>query len=157
MSVNLSAKASVGEQMLTGWVDSDWAGSRDCRKSTSGYVFTIDGLVCSWSSRLQPTVANSSVEAEYVALAGAAREPLWTSMFLHELEQSAPRTTGVHVSARTSIIHSRDGKLVLNWNIPVLHSNSSDARAIASDPQHFKRTKHIDITHFFLRDEVASR
>ncbi|KAJ1604177.1 hypothetical protein NDA14_003947 [Ustilago hordei] len=41
--------------------------------------------------------------------------------------------------------------------VPVLHSNSSGAHTIASDPQHFKRTKHIDIAHFFLRDKIASQ
>ncbi|CCF48931.1 hypothetical protein NDA14_003089 [Ustilago hordei] len=45
---------------------------------------------------LQPTVANSLVEAEYIALAAAARELLWTSMFLQELEQPVPRTAKIH-------------------------------------------------------------
>ncbi|KAJ1595126.1 hypothetical protein NDA11_002885 [Ustilago hordei] len=66
------------------------------QRSTSRYVFTIGGLVCSWSSQLQPTVANSLVEAEYIALAAAARELLWTSMFLQELEQPVPRTAKIH-------------------------------------------------------------
>ena len=74
IDVSLSACAPRGENLLTGWADSDWAGARDCRRSTSGYVFAVDGLVCSWSLKLQSTVANSSVEAEYVALAAAACE-----------------------------------------------------------------------------------
>ncbi|SPC68095.1 uncharacterized protein UHOD_15311 [Ustilago sp. UG-2017b] len=78
-------------------------------------------------------------------------------MFLRELEQPVPKTAGIHVSAGTLIIHSRNGELVFDRNIPILHSNSSGAHAIASDPQHFKRTKHIDITHVFLRDKIASR
>ena len=105
----------------------------------------------------QLTVANNSVEAEYVALAGAARELLWTSMFLHELQQEAPQTTGINVSAGTSTIHSKNGELAFDRNVPILYSDSSGARVIANDPQHFKRTKHIDITHFFLQDEVASQ
>ncbi|CCF53331.1 hypothetical protein NDA11_003732 [Ustilago hordei] len=110
--VSLSAMTQTGGQMLMGWADSDWAGSHDCRRSTSGYMFIIDGLVCSWSSQLQPTVANSSVEAEYVALAAVARELLWTSMFLCELEQPMLKATEVHVSAETSVLHSCDWDLI---------------------------------------------
>ena len=157
MRINLSAREPISEPILAGWADSDWAGSCNCCKLTSGYIFAIDGLICSWSSRLQPTVANSSVEAEYVALAGAARELIWTMMFLSKLRQSAPTTTGIQVSAGMSIIHSHDRRLSFDWNVPVLYSDSSGACAIASNPQHFKRTKHIDIAHFFLWDEVASQ
>ncbi|CCF51121.1 hypothetical protein NDA11_005404 [Ustilago hordei] len=46
IQVSLSATGPVGGQILTGWADSDWAGSRECRRSTSRYVFTIDRLVC---------------------------------------------------------------------------------------------------------------
>lgn len=132
--VSLMVRTPTSKRILAGWADSNWAGSCDCRRSTSGYVFTIGGLVCSWSSRLQPTVANSSVEAEYVALAAVARELLWTSMFLQELEQPAPRTAEIHVSAKTSIIHSHDGELAYDRNVPVLYSDSSGARAITNDP-----------------------
>ncbi|CCF49197.1 hypothetical protein NDA11_007541 [Ustilago hordei] len=64
---------------------------------------------------------------------------------------------GIHRSAGTLIIHSQDGELAFNQGVPVLYSNSSGAHTISSDPQHFKRTKHIDIAHFFLQDEVASQ
>ncbi|SAM86438.1 uncharacterized protein UBRO_20981 [Ustilago bromivora] len=158
VGVSLSAKTPSGGQILTGWANSDWVGLHNCRRSTSGYVFTIDGLVCSWSSQLQLTVANSSVkEAEYVALTVATKELLWASMFLCELKQPVPKTAEIHVSTGTLIIHSHSGELAFDQNIPILHSNSSGACAIASDPQHFKRTKHIDITDFFLRDKIASR
>lgn len=156
MGVSLLVRTPNSEWILVGWADSNWAGSHNCRRSTSGYVFTIGGLVCSWSSRLQLTVVNSSVEAEYVALAAAARELLWTSMFLHKLEQPASKTARIHVSAGTSIIHSCDGELAFDQSVLVLYSDSSGAHAITSNPQHFKRTKHIDIAHFFLWDEVAS-
>lgn len=109
--VSLTVRTPTSKWILTGWANSDWAGSCDCRRSTSRYVFTIGGLVCSWSSQLQLTVVNSLVEAEYIALAAVARELLWTSMFLWELEQPAPRTAKIHVSAKTSIIHSHDGEL----------------------------------------------
>ncbi|SYW81900.1 uncharacterized protein UHO2_00404 [Ustilago hordei] len=61
----------------------------------------------------------------------------------------------VHVTAKTLEGHSHNQELELDSTIPILYSDSSGARVIANDPQHFKRTKHIDIMHFFLWDKVA--
>ena len=56
--------------------DSDWAGCRKSRKSTSGGVVVLGGSVLkSWSST-QKTVATSSGEAEFYALTKAAAEGL---------------------------------------------------------------------------------
>ena len=57
--------------MLLGYIDSDWAGSVDDRKSTS-YVFHLGSGAVSWASKKQPIVALSTVEAKYVAATAAA-------------------------------------------------------------------------------------
>ncbi|BBH09484.1 NAD(P)-binding Rossmann-fold superfamily protein [Prunus dulcis] len=44
---------------LFGYTDSDWAGSVDDMKSTSGYAFTIRSGIFSWSSKKQENVAQS--------------------------------------------------------------------------------------------------
>ncbi|XP_017639887.1 secreted RxLR effector protein 161-like [Gossypium arboreum] len=59
------------ELKLVGYSDSDWAGSVDDMKSTSGYFFTLGSRVFSWSSKKQQTVAQSTIEAEYIAAATA--------------------------------------------------------------------------------------
>ncbi|XP_031252927.1 secreted RxLR effector protein 161-like [Pistacia vera] len=48
---------------LMGFVDSDFAGDRDTRKSTTSYFFTFGGNCVSWKSQLQPIVALSTTEA----------------------------------------------------------------------------------------------
>lgn len=59
-----------------GFVDSDWAGCPDTRRSTTGFAFMLAGAPISSVSRRQKTVALSSREAEYVAAAEAlAQEP----------------------------------------------------------------------------------
>ncbi|SAM78582.1 uncharacterized protein UBRO_21059 [Ustilago bromivora] len=118
VGVSLSVRTPTSEWMLAGWTNSDWAGSCNCRRPTSG-----------WSSRLQPMVANSSIEAEYVALAAAARELLWTSMFLHKLEQPAPKTARIHHFKRMKhidIAHFFLWDKIASWRLTVAPVQSSE-------------------------------
>ncbi|XP_057429647.1 uncharacterized mitochondrial protein AtMg00810-like [Lotus japonicus] len=50
-----------------GYCDSNWAGSVDDMKSTSGYVFSLGSRVISRCSKKQDTMAQSSAEAEYLS------------------------------------------------------------------------------------------
>lgn len=59
---------------LVGFTYSDWAGSIDDRKSTSGHVFFLGSKAISWSSKKQSTVALSSAEAEYISATSACCE-----------------------------------------------------------------------------------
>ncbi|XP_031262785.1 secreted RxLR effector protein 161-like [Pistacia vera] len=54
---------------LVGFVDSDFAVDKNTRKSTTSYYFTLRGNYISWKSQLQPIVALSSTEVEYIAIA----------------------------------------------------------------------------------------
>ena len=53
----------VSEFKLVGYTDSDWAGSLDDKKSTSGSVFSFGLGAITWSSKKQDTMALSSSEA----------------------------------------------------------------------------------------------
>jgi hypothetical protein len=64
-------------ETLVGYCDADYAGDLDSKRSTTGYVFLMFGGAMSWSSRLQPTVAVSTVEAEYLSAGQAMKEALW--------------------------------------------------------------------------------
>ncbi len=52
---------------LIGYTDSDWASDKESQQSTSGYVFFLSNGPISWKFKLQPTIALSSCEAEYIA------------------------------------------------------------------------------------------
>ncbi len=47
---------------LWGYVDSDWAGCPDSRRSSSGFVFMLNSAAISWRSKRQATVALSSAD-----------------------------------------------------------------------------------------------
>ncbi|XP_052172245.1 secreted RxLR effector protein 161-like [Diospyros lotus] len=70
---------------LVGFVDSDFAGDRDSRKSTTTYFFTLGGTCISWKSQLQPLVALSTTKAEYVAMTDAFKEVIWLQGLIKEI------------------------------------------------------------------------
>ncbi|CAL8994830.1 unnamed protein product, partial [Prunus brigantina] len=55
------------EAVLVGYCDSDWSGSQDDMRSTSGYAFSFGSGVFSWASVKQHSVAFSTAEAKYVS------------------------------------------------------------------------------------------
>ena len=70
---------------LQGYVDADFAGDIDSRKSTTKFVFTLGGTVISWVSNLQKIVTLSTTEAEYVAASEVGKEIIQLHGFLEEL------------------------------------------------------------------------
>ena len=70
---------------LDGYADSDWAGSVDNMKSTSGYVFTIGSGVICWNSRKQEVMAQSTAEVEYISLVAAVNQGIWLRKLLADL------------------------------------------------------------------------
>ena len=66
-------------------MDANLSEDVDSSKSTSRYIYTIDGTAVSWMSKLQKCVALSSTKAEYVAIAEAGKEMIWMTDYLEEL------------------------------------------------------------------------
>jgi hypothetical protein len=70
---------------LIGYTDSDFVGSIDDRKNTSGYVFSHRSGEVAWASKKKPIVTLSSIEAEYVATTTTACQVVWIRRILNEL------------------------------------------------------------------------
>eukprot|EP00253_Pinus_taeda_P029097 PITA_29097 len=62
---------------IHGFVDADWAGDLDQRRSTSGYVFNLFGGAISWMSKKQSVVALSTTVVEYMVAIHASKEAVW--------------------------------------------------------------------------------
>ena len=73
---------SSGSLETIGYTDSDFQGDIDSRKSTSGYVFTLNGGTICWRSVKQTCVADSTTEGEYVATFEVAKEAVWLKFLL---------------------------------------------------------------------------
>ena len=68
-----------------GYTDSDFQSDLNFRKSTSGSVFTLAGGAITWRSVKQSCIADSTMEAKYVAACEAAKEAVWVKKFLFDL------------------------------------------------------------------------
>jgi hypothetical protein len=64
--------------LLWGYVDSDWAGCPDSRRSTSGYVLMLNGAAVSWKPKRQSAVALSSAEPAFVAASAMVQEVIYS-------------------------------------------------------------------------------
>ncbi|KAJ8774133.1 hypothetical protein K2173_009564 [Erythroxylum novogranatense] len=70
---------------LYGYSDSDWAGSVEDMKSTTGYCFAMRSACFSWYSKKQDIVALSTAEAEFIAATAAANHVIWLRKLLTDL------------------------------------------------------------------------
>ncbi|XP_072053117.1 uncharacterized mitochondrial protein AtMg00810-like [Arachis hypogaea] len=75
---------------VIGFTNSDWAACPDSRRSIFAYCFYVGSALVSWKSKKQVTVACSSAEAEYRALAAAIKEAIWISFLLKDLRMPPP-------------------------------------------------------------------
>ncbi|XP_058009775.1 secreted RxLR effector protein 161-like [Hevea brasiliensis] len=76
IDVSLTFDRAKMSDSVVGYVDSDFAGDLDKRRSLIGYLFTLSGSAMSWKATLQATVALSTIKTEYMALAEAVKEVL---------------------------------------------------------------------------------
>jgi hypothetical protein len=121
---------SPGAIQISGYADADWGSDLTERKSTTGYIFMMNGGPVSWTSKKQTTVALSTMEAEYMALSDAARE------------------LRAHLTFFMSI--------GINIAPPVLFTDNEAAESIVKHEPDYQRSKHIDIRYHFVRDHYEN-
>lgn len=113
--------------------DADWASERADRHSISGYCVSLSegSSLISWKSRKQPTVALSTCEAEYIALASAIQECIYLKQLLKGMDK--------YQYTQTKVYEDNQGTM-----------------ALVKNPVNRQRCKHIDIKYHFIREVVNS-
>lgn len=129
--INNKLSNSKCNNSLIGYCDSDWAGDIDEGKSTTGYCVMLNNNLISWNSRRQRTIAQSSAESEYYAITEVVNELKWIDSLLNEL------------------------KIEVNKPITIYCDNQS-AIAISENDVLHNRSKHIDIKHHYIRNEIKN-
>lgn len=114
---------------VEGFVDSDFAGDLDKRRSISGYVFSLCGSAVSWRASLQSVTALSTTEAEYVSATEGVKEAIWMRGLISEL--GVPQ------------------------DVIKVYCDSHSAICLTKNDMYQFKTKHIDIKYHFIRDIVA--
>jgi len=126
MYMNYDATQSTRVEVFC---DADWAGDVDDRKSTTGIIIKVNGCTIMWLSKKQTTVALSTAEAEYIAIATAVQEVIWINQYLSEIG-------------------------LIDKEVPVIRSDNQAAIQIASNDTLHSRSKHIDIRYHFIRQMI---
>ena len=132
---NKVLKFDISEQDGQKWIlkcysDSDWAGSKDDRRSVTGYCIYLNGCLISWKSRAQKHVTLSSTEAEYVAVSEVCGDVLFMKMILEFLGLLIEKPVIIHCDNVGAIFLGNNAKASL-------------------------RTKHIDVRYHFVREYIV--
>jgi len=119
-----------GTGTIQSYSDADFAAGED-RKSISGYIFMLAGSPISWQAKKQSTIALLTAEAEYAALTQAAKEVIWLQNLLIDLGMSkyAPK---------------------------IINVDNQGTIALAENPIHHARTKHLDVQLQFVRNSIEN-
>ena len=127
--LKLTFTPTSSPELFTTYSDADHGGNPDNGKSTTGYALKMGTGVVSWSSKLQPLVALSTTEAEYVAATSSGSECLWMRSLFTELGYDMSKSS-------------------------LMCLDNQSALTVAKNPEHHGRMKHMDLRYFWLRDVV---
>lgn len=115
---------------LHAFTDADWAGDKETYRSTTGYIVYLGSNPIAWSSKRQPTLARSSTEAEFRAVASTTTEVQWIIISLmSELGYKSNATPTIYCDNLSAIHYPAN---------PVFHS----------------RMKHLALDFHFVREKV---
>ncbi|KAK8975285.1 hypothetical protein V6N11_046782 [Hibiscus sabdariffa] len=121
------------ELRIKGYTDASFQTDKDDSRSQSGFVFCLNGGAVSWKSSKQDTVADSTIEAEYIAASEAAKEAVWIKKFITEL-----------------------GVIPSIADVVDFYCDNNGAIAQAKEPRSHQRSKHI-LRCFHLIREIIDR
>jgi hypothetical protein len=129
VNLGLTYGPSPEKELFVSYSDADHGGDVSSGKSTGAYVVKMGTGAISWQSKLQPIVTLSTTEAEYISAVSAGTEVLWLRNLLQELGYPSQGPSTLYIDNQSAI-------------------------AVAKDPEHHGRMKHLDLRTYWLRQEV---
>ena len=119
--------------VLEGFSDASWITNKDDHSSTSGWIFMLGGGAISWGSKKQTCITDSTMAAEFVALASACKEAEWLRNLLCDIPL---------------------------WPTPLspisIHCDSAATLAKAYSQVYNGKSRHIGLRHSYVKDLITN-
>jgi hypothetical protein len=120
---------SFSDIQLHGFIDLDWVGSAEDRRSTLGLCFNLGSSMIYWGSMKQKYVTLSSTEEEYNTACEACTEAVWLRTMIYGLFDQVPDST-------------------------IIYCDNQSCIRLSEHPMFHERSKHIDIKYYFIQYKV---
>ena len=137
LGIHSQSGSPLTPDSLGAYLSADCGGDIETRKSTTGFVITVNLTPVFWRSARQQLVTLSSAESEYVALSFCAKELTWLRMVFWE------------------VCHRVRWSDTSTLPATVMLCDSSAAISIAIHDDNTPRTKHIDLRYHHIKDLLS--
>ena len=117
---------------LSLYSDTDWTGQLVDRKSTSGSTRMLYNRVITWSSKVQRSVATSSIESEYLEMSMTAKMSQWIAQVLRDMGYSS---------------YIGDSQIRVD-----IRADNQRVITLTKNPHLYDRSRHINIYYYHIRD-----
>ncbi len=92
MGLSISNENETQGLQLKGYSDADFAADAESRRSCAGYMLFLGETLITWSSKTEKSIALSTTESEWAALAKGIRHANFLKGFLNEVGFKQQRT-----------------------------------------------------------------
>ena len=117
---------------IVAYVDANYAGCVETRKSRYGGLIMVNNGTVEWRSKMQPNIALSSMESEYIGACEVAKVIMWLRQAMEELGFRQTKPT-------------------------ILHIDNSSAKYFAEENIVQNKSKHIDVKYHYIREKILEK
>ena len=119
--------------VLEGYSDASWVTNQEDYSSTSGWIFMLGGGAISWGSKKQTCITDSTMAAEFIALASASKEAEWLKDLMYEIPLFTKQLAHIYI-----------------------HCDSQSTLARAYSHIYNGKSRHIGLRHSYVRDLIVN-
>ena len=117
---------------LNAYIDANWGGNIDDRKSTSGGALFLGKRLVTWTSKKQTCTSQSTAEEEYVVAAINCINIVWLKHLLKGMKEEITKPI-------------------------ILYCDNTSAINISKNPVMHAKTKHVAIKYHYVRELVEDK